>query len=257
VEESAGHSLLAQVYDLASALMVQMGKEDLAGIGAERAVTAAQASGDELLHAKETSEYAWILLYQGRLAESENLAVAAAECIEPPFAAPDENVAVYGHALMIALSAAAARGQAVDRYLSLVSAAATRLGREMRIYQTSTFGPAGVYMQACHVHAVMGEPLKALDAARKIRAGDLEGICYARHLLDVAQAHSDAHQFRAAIAKLTEARALAPVWFRHQGVARSLVDGIFEQEKRISPALRDLGASIDANWYAPYHRPQK
>jgi hypothetical protein len=47
---------------------------------------------------------------------------------------------------------------------------------------------------------------------------------------------------------------MAPVWFRHQGVARSLVAELYEQTKRVSPALRDLGASLDPNWYAPYQR---
>jgi hypothetical protein len=64
-------SLLAQAYDLAAALLVHMGKEDLAALGAERAVTAAAASADAILHAVLQGTYAWVLLHQGRLAGPE------------------------------------------------------------------------------------------------------------------------------------------------------------------------------------------
>jgi hypothetical protein len=243
-------SLLGQTYDLAAALMVHMGKEDLAAVAAERAITAATASNDELLHATLEGNYAWVILHQGRLAESERLAADTAERVEPPFSASAEHLAVWGSLLM---APAAAAGRDVSDYVSLASAAAERLGRRVSIYQTS-FAPATVHMQTCHAYAVTREPAKALAAARKIAPGDLTGISYGRHLLDVAQAHTDARHPAAATVVLTQARTLAPVWFRHQGVARSLVTDLCEQQKRLSPALRELAASVDAHWYAPYHR---
>lgn len=252
-EGMPGCSLLAQVYDLAASLMVHMGKEDLAAIGAERAITAAAASGDELLHAMMHGTYAWVLLHQGRLAEAEQLAVRVADNIEPSFSAPDHHVAVWGSLLMTALAPAAASGRDVSGYVTLASAGGERLGRKVSIYNTS-FASSLVHMQACHAYAVMREPGKAIAAARKIDSGELFGISYGRHLLDVAQAHTDARHSRAAVAVLTKARAIAPVWFRHQGIARSLVNDLYEQEKRVSPALRDLGASVDPDWYAPYYR---
>ena len=249
------HTLLAQTYDLAAALMVHMGKDDLAAVGAERAIAAAAASGDELLHAVLHGTYAWVLLHQGRLAQSEQLAVTVAEAIEPSFSAPPARVAAWGNLLMTALAPAAAAGRDFADYISLASAAAERIGAPAKTYLgQSPFGRASVAMQACHAYAVTREPAKALTAARKINPSDLAGISYGRHLLDVAQAHADARHPTAATAVLTQARALSPVWFRHQGIARSLVNDLYEQEKRVSPALRDLGASVDPAWYAPYHR---
>jgi transcriptional regulator with XRE-family HTH domain len=246
-------SLLAQSYYLAAEFMVQMGKEDLAAVAAERAITAAIASNDELLHAMLEGNYAWVILHQGRLAESERLAADAADRIEPAFSAPARHLAVWGSLLMTALAPAAAAGRDVGEYVSLASAAGERLGRRVSIYQTS-FAPATVHMQACHAYAVTREPAKALTYARKIAPGDLTGISYGRHLLDVAQAHTDARHPAAATVVLNQARTQAPVWFRHQGVARSLVNDLVEQQKRLSPALRDLAASVDQHWYAPYFR---
>jgi hypothetical protein len=99
-------------------------------------------------------------------------------------------------------------------------------------------------MQATHAYTVLREPAHALEAARRIRPGDLRGISRGRHLLDVAQAHTDARHRRAAIERLQEARDLSPVWFRHQGVARSLVRDIREEETRPSPAIRSLAKSL-------------
>jgi|HubBroStandDraft_1064217.scaffolds.fasta_scaffold04994_3 DNA-binding XRE family transcriptional regulator len=247
--------LLAQTYDLAAALMVHMGKEDLAAIGAERAITAANASGDELLHAVLHGSYAWVMLHQGRLRESEHLAITVADSIEPSFSDPPSHIAAWGNLLMTALAPAAAAGRDFDDFISLANAAAERIASPTKTYLgQSPFGRASVAMQACHAYAVTREPAKALTAARKISPCDVAGISYGRHLLDVAQAHADARHSRAATAVLTQARALSPVWFRHQGIARSLVNDLYQQEKRLSPALRDLGASIDPDWYAPYYR---
>jgi hypothetical protein len=121
------------------------------------------------------------------------------------------------------------------------------------IYLTS-FGPALVHMQTCHAYAVARDPAKALAASRRLHPGDLAGISYGRHLLDVAQAHTDARHAQAATAVLSQARALAPVWFRHQGIARILVNDLVEQQKRLSSPLRELAGAIDPDWYAPYHR---
>jgi transcriptional regulator with XRE-family HTH domain len=254
-EGPAASSVLAQSYDLAAALMVHLGREDLAAIGAERAVSAAVASGDELLHATMEGSYAWVLLHQGRLAESEQLAITAAGRIEPPFTAPADHVAVWGNLMLTALAPAAAAGREVAEYISLASAGAARTGLPVKTYAgQSAFRQASVDMQACHAYAVTREPAKALAAARQIRPGDLTGISYGRHLLDVAQAHTDAHRPAAATTVLTRARQLSPVWFRHQGVARSLVTELCEQQKRLPPALRELAASVDPDQYAPYYR---
>jgi transcriptional regulator with XRE-family HTH domain len=249
----AACGLLAQCYDLAAILLVHLGKEDLAALAAERAVTAATGSDDELLHAMLRGTYAWVLLHQGRLAEAEHLAATVANGIEPSFSAPAQHVAVWGNLLMTALAPAAAAGGDFSDYIALASAAAERLGGKVEIYQTS-FGPALVHMQACHAHAVTRDPAKALAAARKLHPGDLTGISHGRHLLDVAQAHTDARHTQAAATVLSQARALAPVWFRHQGIARVLVNDLVEQQQRLSSPLRELAASVDPDWYAPYHR---
>jgi transcriptional regulator with XRE-family HTH domain len=234
---------LALAYDLAASLMVHLGRDDLAALASERAIVAAYGGNDELLWVTLHATYSWILLHQARAAEAEDLAVRMAERIEPSFSGDPQQVAAWGNLLMTALAPAAAARRPVAEYISLAGAGAERLGRRIGIYQTS-FGPASVAMQATHAYTVLREPARALEASRRIRPGDLHGISRGRHLLDVAQAHVDAKHRRAAVERLQEAREMSPVWFRHQGVARSLVRDIREEETRPSPAIRSLAKSL-------------
>ena len=246
---------LAQVYDLAAALLVHLGKEDLAAIAAERAISAAASAGDEHLHAMMQGTYAWVLLHQGRLEQAEEIASAAADRIQPPFSAPDKHIAAWGSLLMTALGPAAAAGSnTVDDYVRLAAAGAERIGRRVPIFQTS-FAPATVHMQATYAYAVQREPGKALEAAARVHPADLPGaISQGRHLLDVAQAHVDASHGGEAVQVLAEAHALAPVWLRHQGVARVLVSELLEAQRRLTGPLRELAMATDADGYAGYYR---
>ncbi len=88
-------------------------------------------------------------------------------------------------------------------------------------------------------------------------SADLPGtIARGCHLLDVAQAHVDARQDREATRVLSEAQALAPVWFRHQGVARVLVPELLEQQHRLTRPLRELALAPGIGGYASYYRQQ-
>jgi hypothetical protein len=131
----------------------------------------------------------------------------------------------------------------VSEQISLSSGAATRLGRDRLDYNIN-FGPTQVAMQDVHAHSVLKEPGRALESAGRVRREDLRPISYGAHLLDVAQAHVDARQIRAAEVRLDEARSMSPVWFRHQGTARSLVAEVREAATRPSPRIRALAHAV-------------
>ena len=218
--------------------MVHLGKEDLAAIAAERAATSAADGDDELLDACMRGTYAWVLLHQGRWTKQ-----SAWPPIRPSRSSrcsPHQPITRrLGSLLMTALAPAAAAGRDVSGYLTLASSGAERIGGPVKIFNT-TFAPASVATQAVHAYAVLRDPAKALQAARKVDVGELPGtIARGRHLLDVAQAQVDARHSQAATATLARARTMAPVWFRHQGIARSLVAELCEQQRRLTPQLRE------------------
>src|SRR6266545_1237161 len=232
--------------DYWAGLFVHLGREDLAAVSAERGIAAAAGGEDELLWAVLHGSYAWALIGQARHREAEQVAIRAAERIEPRFTtATPEQLTVWGGLVLWAMAGAVEgnRPEAAQDYISLSRVAAARMDRDRHDYQVN-FGPTQVAMQTTYAHAVAGQPDKALTAAQGVRREDLFTISYGRHLLDVAQAYTDGRRDDAAVDVLHEAKDLAPVWFRHQPVARSLVTEIRERKTRPSNALRDLVRSL-------------
>ncbi|MFC4054077.1 helix-turn-helix domain-containing protein [Actinomadura syzygii] len=230
---------LAQTYEVASSLLTQIGRTDLGVIAAERAVATAYQSENPLLWAWMQSVYSWVLLHQDRYTDAENLLVKVAEKIEPGFRGSDQEVAVWGTLLTTAVAPTVAQDRDPGEYLRLAGAAAERIGRRVPLYRQS-FSPAKVAMQAGYGYAILKQPGKVLEASKKIRPGDLEGISWGAHLMDVAQAHLDAGHRRKASQTLLAAREVSEVWFRHQRIARSVTAEIREHERRLSPETRTL-----------------
>lgn len=241
---------LALAYDVAGALMTQIGRTDLGMVASERAVTVAHGGDDLLLWSWMHAGYSWTLLHQDRYEEAENLASSMAERIDPSFRDDDLEIAVWGNLLLTAVAPTVAQEHDPDEYLRLAGAGAERLGRRIIMYQ-SWFDSPSVAMQATYGYSTLKKPGKALEAAGRIRPpspkrpGDLWGISWGAHLMDVAQAHLDAGHRKTAIRNLLDARSVSEVWFRHQRVAREAVTEIREQERRLSQETKSLVRSLD------------
>ena len=65
---------VSQSYQLAACLLVHLGRDDLAPIGAERAIIAATAGGDELQWAAAHGTCSWVLMNQARNGDAERVA---------------------------------------------------------------------------------------------------------------------------------------------------------------------------------------
>ncbi|BCY09038.1 hypothetical protein L3i22_041260 [Actinoplanes sp. L3-i22] len=239
----AGSALvLAQAYQLAACLLGQFGRDDLALIGAERAISAASAASDELQWATAHGTYVWILMNQARNAEAERLAAQVAARIEPRLSsATPEHLTVWGGMALWAMAAACAAGRAdeTDHYLGLARAGAVRMNAD-RLDRAINFGPTQVAMQDTYAQICLERPERALTAAKRVRPDDLRPISYGRHLLDVALAQADLRRDAEAVDTLSRAKSIAPVWFRHQVAARNLVFEICERRARLTPSMREL-----------------
>lgn len=241
---------LALAYDVAGAIMTQIGRTDLGLLATERAVTVAHGGDDPLLWAWMHAGYSWVLLHQDRYAEAESLAARTAERIDPSFRDGDMQIAVWGNLLLTAVAPTVAQESDPQEYLRLAGAAAERIGRRVDMY-ASWFDQPAVAMQATYGYSTLKKPGKALEAAKRItgpargRRGDLWGISWGAHLMDVAQAQFDSGHRRTAATTLLRAREVSPVWFRHQRVARSVAADIREVETRLSPETRALVKALD------------
>ncbi|WP_250000341.1 helix-turn-helix domain-containing protein [Actinoplanes sp. M2I2] len=244
-----GDVVLSQAYQLSACLLVHLGRDDLALIGAERAVNAATAGVDELQWGAAHGTYSWVLMNQARNEDAERVAQRVAERIEPRMStATPQQLTVWGGMVLWAMAAASAAGRAdaTNDYLALARAGAARMDSD-RLDYALNFGPTQVAMQDTYAQVTMDRPDRALIASERVQYERLKPISYGRHLLDVAQAQAAMRSDADAVDTLVRAKTLAPVWFRHQVAARSLVAEVVERRTRLTGPMRDLVRSLDAH----------
>jgi transcriptional regulator with XRE-family HTH domain len=247
-DRSAAYGLRSEVLQIASTTLTALGKPDIGYIGLMRAQEAAEKSGDELLQAMNVSALSWVFFKQGRLADAETAALRKAEQLEPDFVRGSAaSLAVWG-ILMLRAAGAAVRNKRVDRseeHLSLARAAAAKLGKDVNVHATP-FGPTNAGIAAVNA-AVESERFdQALDLAESVPGhGWISPTWRARHLLDVAIAHSELDHDEAATASLLAAERVAPEWMRYHTLSRQTVRELAERARRKQTPLFQLAGRLE------------
>lgn len=189
----------------------------------------------------------WLLLREGRLAESRELAARWADSTEPlriSRATPDE-LAAWGR-LLIWVSSASVRDNRPDEAqeaLRLAGVAAAAIGADAIPHYNpwEVFGPATVAMARAENATITGRPDLTLGIGARV-----DGRRYPmprnfrRHRLDVAHALATTRQGDKAIGVLREIRAQAPEWLAEQRYARDILSGIIRRRRTLSDDMRDL-----------------
>jgi len=227
---------LAKVLQLGAHTMVQSQMEDLALLGLHRARAAAQRSADPMLPAMIANSVAWVFLRTGRLADSERVAVATADGIEPAFrTSPVRQVSVYG-GLLLSAATAAARHERYDTardLLNVAQAAAQRIGEDSTDRWTTVFGPTSVAMQDVQVEAAAGDWSRVLQLAQHVPLTGKTPVSWkVRFLLDVAHAQAETHRDSDVIDTLRTVRRLAPGWMQRHGLAIAIVRELLARRHR-------------------------
>jgi len=249
--EAAG--IRADVFGAAACMLVHLGHVDLAYLAMDRAIAAADASGDRLRRAALDGWLSWLLLHQtGSYDQAQRLAVDAAIQLEPRMSdTPGQQVVVWG-SLLVSAAVAAARNERPDEaddLINLAEAAAVRAGPQARDFRTNyqrTFGPDLVTMQAVDIAVVTDRPGRALDLAELMPPDpDLPEAARARHLADVAYAQTAAGRDADAVDTLLRIERMAPRWMRYQPYPRTIVRELLERERRArTPRLRGLASRL-------------
>ncbi|HEU5475834.1 MAG TPA: helix-turn-helix transcriptional regulator [Actinophytocola sp.] len=232
-DRAAAHRVQSAAYRLAAGVAGRFDLDDLAWTAAERAVQAAGSSDAPDLQTAISVRYlVWTLVRQGRAEEAEQVAVKAAERVEPGLLDPEQHrVGVFGN-LMFNAAAAAIRsgngGRAGD-LLAVAQSAAVRFGRD-HSSEAAIFGPRVAAFQAVEQAVRLGDSEAALRLAERTPTtrGEVPAFWEAGHRLMLAAASADLRADRRAPAYLAEARAIAPEWVRYQplgaGTMRILAD---------------------------------
>ncbi|UCM87027.1 helix-turn-helix domain-containing protein [Streptomyces marincola] len=241
-ERAAACSVLAEAYQVAATTLAALGKEDAAFTALERALHAARQSDDPHLETMGISTLSWVLTKQGRLADAERVALTRAERIEPSSRSRPTDLALWGILLLRAATAAVRQGKkaAVEDLLSLAGAAATRMGRDRLVYATP-FGPTNLGVAQVNFLVEMEKSNEALRTARSVPDVDsLPATWNARYQVDLALAHADLKDDRAAVRALLRAEKASPEWMRYHATARRVATELRDRERRRSSPINAL-----------------
>lgn len=165
----AASGLLAEIYTVASELMVKLGHDHLAWTTADRALQAAYGSGDILTQATARRAVGIVLRRAGRAETAQRLVVDTAAALQPELRRGPEHLSVYGSLLSTAAYTAAVDGDR-DTAHTLISEAhdaANRLGVDGN-HRFTAFGPTGVGLYRVSIARVLGDSGAAIEAARQI-----------------------------------------------------------------------------------------
>jgi hypothetical protein len=229
-QQALALGLLAHSYNTASSVLRKLGDNGLAVIAADRAVQAARTVGEPLLFAASAYRLANVFLPSGRIVEAKEVALSAADALEPRLDASPAHLATWGGLLLTA-----------------AVAAARRLGSDHADLHT-IFGPTSLAIQGVQVAAELGDGREVLRRARLVEPTRLPAHLVERRshfLIDVARGHAHRADDSTALATLLEAERLAPEEVRYNPIASELVMVLLRRERRAAtPGLRDLSARI-------------
>ncbi|WP_367140632.1 MULTISPECIES: helix-turn-helix domain-containing protein [Streptomyces] len=236
----AASAELSRAYQVAAMVAVHLSQDDLARSALEKAMVAADKAEDQLLIAAGCNALSWVLLRQGEPGLAAQLAVGAAEELNPRMAASDYAALRMWGRLMLSAVTAASRQEDFDGAAELLASAkrCTKVVRTDRMDYVngghgSAFGPSKVSMVAVELAMAQGHPGEALRLAKKVPpTRRLPPATRGRHLLDVAQAQTWEARFTEAVATLTRVQAMAGEWMRYQVLARDTVQQIFDNKGR-------------------------
>lgn len=234
--------LAAQLYQVTGCTLVHLGHPDGAHLALREGLRLARTGSDPLQVAALRGSLAWLLLTQGRFAESHRLAVATAESIEPGKDSDIPRMSLWG-SLVLSGATAAGRGRRGDAAAALLVEAAdiARHTGHRNDYET-VFGPDQVTMQTVDVQVVTEQYGAALKTARSMpRDTPLPLAARARHLSDRALAQTRLGRDGDAVDTLLAMAHLAPSWVRYQAEPRMIVQELRGRERRArDPRLREL-----------------
>lgn len=255
LETDAGeaHVLLSRTLQLTASFLHKYGSSTAvqAAVVADRALSAAERSGDPVAIGAASRRVAKALAYQGRPEAARDFAVSAARRLQEDLAAAGSmGLSTLGMLyLSAAISSAASERStaAVAQATSLVDHAgevAEQQGVDLNEDWTA-FGPTNVGLHRVDVLARFEDGWSALEAAESVDAAALAGLTRerkAQHLITMARAQLLTRRKSEAAKSLLRADKLAPEEVRRRKSTVDLVADVVGATPVPSGELRALAA---------------
>jgi transcriptional regulator with XRE-family HTH domain len=241
----AACAVRARVYDTVAALLSRVGEPFLAWAAADRAMFAAEQTGDPLLAAASAWRMSYMITGRKHPQEALDLARAAAAALERKTRLPSpERLSVYGALHLAAATAAAASFDraTAQSLLGTARGVADRTGEAN--HMGTAFGPVNVAIHAISASLRLGDPRTATETGEALDIAAMPvGLVGRRSQvnLDLARAYAMTRKDAAAVNLLLAAEQLSPQLVRYDPATRDVLTELLRREHRPStPELRPL-----------------
>jgi transcriptional regulator with XRE-family HTH domain len=218
------HLLLARAYQALSVAFVRQGEADAAWVAADRAVFAAERSGDPLHVCAGVFRMVQAFVRLRSLGQAEHAARTAIEALEARDVDAPPSLSVLGSlhlALALVHARAGARAEAKEE-IEQARAIAARLGENRNDFNLE-FGPVNVEIQAVSTAVDLGDAGEALDIGLAINADNLSPERQGRLLMDLGRAHAQRRHGGEALDCLLRAEAVAPETIQTHQASRATI----------------------------------
>ncbi|WP_422770000.1 hypothetical protein ACN28C_25185 [Plantactinospora sp. WMMC1484] len=205
---------MVHAYNAASSLLKRLGDDSLAVIAADRAARAARRLDEPALIAAAQYRLANVFLAGRRPDQAYDVALAAADLVDPGRSHAKRNIATWGGLLLTAAVAAARKSDQSRAWELLGSArAAGRLLGEDHADMYAIFGPTNVAIHGVQVAVEIGDGKEAIRRSQCVNPTGLPASLVERRsqfLIDLAHANLLTGDAIAATAALVNAERVAP-----------------------------------------------
>ncbi|MDX2993541.1 helix-turn-helix transcriptional regulator [Streptomyces scabiei] len=216
--------LLSRAYQALSAAFVRQDEADAAWVAADRAVFAAERSGDPLHVCASVFRMVQAFVRLRSLGQAEHAAQTAISALGEQASQSPESLSVLGSlhlALALVRARASARTEAKEE-IAKARAIAAQLGENRNDFNLE-FGPVNVEIQAVSTAVDLGDAGEALDIGLTIDAADLSPERQGRLLMDLGRAHAQRRHGGEALDCLLRAETIAPEIIQTHRAARAAI----------------------------------
>lgn len=229
------HYLLSRVYGCAVICLHRLGSP-LNGQAAERAATAAHASGDPLLAAMADVEVGLPLLHRGAYAAADRIAANAREDIaDHPGTVDTLSVRGFTHLRSAIAAARAGDAQTSTAHLDEAAGCAAYVPDGTDLYDTA-FNPSNVTMHSVAAAVELGDGTTAIERNRPLSESTMPSR-RAHHHVDMARAYLLHGDRDGCLLELNAAREASPQLTRYHPQVAETVRVLAETDRRRTDTL--------------------
>ncbi|MCX5376035.1 helix-turn-helix domain-containing protein [Streptomyces sp. NBC_00091] len=242
--------LLARTYQALAAAFVRQHEADAAWVAADRAIHAAELSGNPLSVFAGTYRLCHAFVRLKHLDQAERAATTAISALENATAdePTPQHLSVLGslHLVLALVHARAGERSSARQQIEAARSVGRRLGEDRNDFNLE-FGPTNVEIQAVSTAVDLGDAGEALDLSKGLHADGLSAERQARLLMDMGRAHAQRRQYADALDCLLRAEELAPEMIRTHLAARTVIrDLVLSAGRTASDELRALAERTDS-----------